>query len=79
VSCDRHRGYLLASCPACRAAQLPLSIGDRVTDGRGRLWTVLNAPCSIAGAESSGLFRREAPNGGQQYGEHIPGPLRRTR
>lgn len=55
-----------------------MKIGDQVIDARGDLWTVLNAPCDIRGAESQGFFRRETPEakrGGQQYGEHIPGPL----
>jgi len=52
-----------------------LKIDDQVLDATGRVWTVLNAPCDIAGAESDGLFRAESGPAGQQYGQHIPGPL----
>lgn len=50
-----------------------MKIGDSVLDATGELWEVLNAPCSIRGAESAGFLRR-VRDGGQQYGEQVPGP-----
>ena len=51
-------------------------IGDQVIDAAGDVWTVLGQPDGSGLCD--GLFRRETPaerRGGQQYGEHIPGPL----
>ena len=52
-----------------------IRIGDEVLDADGQPWRVLNAPCAIEGAESDGLYRHDVPGGGQQYGQHMRGPL----